>query len=133
MFTKIVRIVVAVKDVEEATKLYVDNFNLKISRFGPLPEQGVKNAHVTNADVDIELVEPLDPQQGPVAKFLNSRGEGIYMVGIEVDDLDATVQSLTEKGIRLVGTDPESRAKGGPIAIHPHSTKGVLIDLIQRG
>ena len=132
MFTRIRTVHIATKSVEETTKLYTDSFGLKVSKSGDRPELGIKNALLPIGNSNIELIEPLDPQQGPLAKFLQSRGEGIYMIGLEVEDIDSVVQSLSEKGVRLLNTDPESRAKGIPVFIHPQSTKGVLIELIQK-
>lgn len=132
MFTKIHNIVVAVKNVEEAAKVYTDNFGLQVSRSGTVPELGIKNALFPIGDATIELIEPLDPQQGPVTKFLQGRGEGVYMVELEVESIDAAIQALGEKGVRLLGADPESRAKGSRVFIHPQSAKGVLIQLVQK-
>jgi methylmalonyl-CoA epimerase len=93
---------------------------------------GIKNAILPIGDAVIELIEPLDQQQGPVAKFLQNRGEGVYMIALEVDDIDSAVQSLQDKGVRLLSADAESRAKGIPVFIHPQSTKGLLIELVQK-
>ena len=132
MFTKLRAVHIAVKNVAEATKLYTDSFGLQVSQSGTLPELGIKNALLSIGDTTIELIEPLDPQQGPVTKFLQSRGEGVYMIALEVESIDSAIQSLSEKGVRLLGTEPESRAKGIPVFIHPQSTRGVLIELVQR-
>ena len=132
MFTKIRAVHVAVDNIEEATKLYTDNFGLQVSQSGTLPALGIKNAILPIGDAIIELIEPLDPQQGAVAKFLQSRGGGVYMIALEVENLDSAIQSLQEKGVRLLSADPESRAKGIPVFIHPQSTKGVLVELVQK-
>ena len=63
MFNKIVRLIIAVNNVEEAAKLYEHNFCLQASEFRKVPEQSIKVCHLTNADVDIELVEPLNAQK----------------------------------------------------------------------
>ena len=132
MFTKIHNLVMAVKNAEEAAKLYTDNFGLEVSRTGTLPGQGLKVAFLAIGDATIEFIEPLNPQEGPVAKFLQSHGEGLYMVELEVESIDQAIQSLTEKGVRLLGADPESRAKDGLVFIHPRSAKGLLIALMQK-
>ena len=132
MFTKIHNVVIAVNNVEEAVKLYTDNFGLQVSQSGTRPDLGLKNAFLPVGDATIELIEPLDPQQGPIAKFLQNRGEGMYMLELEVEDIDSAIQSLKEKGVRLLGADPESRAKGSPTFIHPQAAKGVLIQLVPR-
>ena len=130
MFTKIHNVVVAVNNVKEATKLYTENFDLKVAKTSERPDLGIRNAFLSIGDATIELVEPFDPQQGPVTKFLQNRGEGLYMIELEVESIDSAVQSLEEKGVRLLGADPESRAKGSLVFIHPQSTKGVLIQLV---
>ena len=132
MFTKIRAVHIAVNNVEEAAKLYTDNFGLQVSTSGSNPAEGIRQAVLPVGDAVIELIEPLDPEQGPVAKFLQNRGEGVYMMAWEVENLDSTIQSLTEKGVRLLSADAESRAKGIPAFIHPQSTKGVLVELVQK-
>ncbi len=126
MFTKIHNIIVAVKNVEEATKEYTDNFGLQASRSGTNPERGIKNTLFPIGDAILELIEPLEPEQGPVAKFLQTRGEGVYMIELEVENLDASIQSLKERNVRLLGADPESRAKGAPVFIHPRQPRECL-------
>ena len=132
MFTKIHNVVIAVNNLEEAVKQYTDSFGLRVSKSGSLPHLGIKNAFLPVGDALLELIEPLDPEQGPVAKALKARGEGLYMIELEVESVDAAVQALQEKGVRLLGADPESRAKGVAVFIHPQSTKGVLVQLVQK-
>ena len=132
MFTKIHHVAVAVKNIEEATKIYTDIFGIQVSSSGARPHLGIRNAMLPIGDGFIELIEPLDPQQGPVAKFLQSRGEGVYLVSLEVENIDSAIKLLREKGMRLLGAEPESRAKGAMVFIHPSSTKGVLVQLSQR-
>ena len=132
MFTKIHNVVIAVNNVQEAAKLYADNFGVQVSKSGDRPELGIRNAFIPIGDITIEFIEPYDPQQGPVTKFLQTRGEGLYMIELEVESMDSAIQSLSEKGVRLIGADPESQAKGGPVWIHPQSAKGVLIELVPK-
>ncbi len=130
MYTRIHNIVIAVKNIEEAIKLYTEGLGFQVSGSGVSP-WGHMNAFFPIGDATIELVAPLDPQQGPVAKFLQNRSEGVYMLTLGVESLDSAIQALIEKGIRLLGADPESRAKGSQVFIHPQSTKGVLIELVE--
>jgi len=132
MFTKIHNVVIAVNNLEEAVKQYTDSLGLKVSKSGPLPHLGIKNAFFPIGDAVLELIEPLDHEKGPVANALKSRGEGLYMIELEVKDVDGAVQELTKKGVRLLNADPASRAKGAAVFIHPQSTKGVLIQLVKK-
>jgi len=132
MFTKIRTVHIAVNSVEEAARAYSDSFGLEASRSGAIPELGIKNAILPVGDAVIELIEPLNPEEGPVARFLRNRGEGIYMMALEVENLGSAIKSFEAKGVRLVAADPESRARGGPVFIHPGSTHGVLIELVEK-
>ena len=132
MFSRITNVVIAVKNLEEATKQYTDNFDMPVSHSGTVPQLGINNAYFDLGEATLELMEPLNPQEGPIARFLEQRGEGIYMIDLEVETIDSAVQSLSTKGVRLIGGDAESRAKGGRVFIHPQATRGVLVGLHEK-
>ncbi len=132
MFTRIRAIHIAVNNVEETAKEYADKFGLVTSRSDTLPEMGIKNAILPIGDAIFELIEPLSPGEGVLAKFLERRGEGVYMMALEVENLSEAVESLRARGVRMNSDDPESIAKGGPVFVHPKSTHGVLIELIEK-
>lgn len=132
MFTKIRAIHLAVNSVEAAAKDYADNFGIEAYSTESLPDMGIKNALLRVGDAVIELIEPLVPGEGPVAKFLEKRGEGVYMTAMEVEDVDAAVKDLQAKGIRLINADPESRAKGAAPFIHPKEARGLMIELVEK-
>ena len=131
MFSKIRAIHLAVNDVDGAKKVYADNFGIEASGAETLPELGIKNALLPVGDAVIELIEPLDHEEGPLAKFLKKRGEGVYMVALEVENMDSAIKDLKEKGVRLLNDDSESRAGGVPVFIHPKSASGLLIELVE--
>ena len=132
MFTRIRAIHIAVNNVEEAAREYADKFGLVTSRSDILPEMGIKNAILPIGDAIFELIEPLNPGEGPLASFLERRGEGVYMMALEVENLSETIESLRTRGVRMNSDDPESIARGGPVFVHPKSTHGVLIELIEK-
>ena len=135
MFTKIQCIFIAVKDVEEAAKTYKDNFGVEATVISPLPHLGVKRALIRVGDAAIEFIEPLNPQEGPVAKFLQTRGEGVYHVNIEVENVESAVNFLQERGVQILGAgikgminqDPVNNPD--PVMIHPKAGKGLMIGL----
>ena len=132
MFSKIRAIHLAVNDVDSAKKQYADNFGVEATGSDTLPELGIKNALLPVGDAVIELIEPLNPEEGPVAKFLKNRGEGVYMVALEVENIDSAVKELKEKGVRLLNDDAESRAAGTPVFIHPKAGNGLMIELVEK-
>jgi methylmalonyl-CoA epimerase len=81
--------------------------------------------------VNLELVEPLDPQSG-VAKFLEQRGEGLHHICFDVDDVNQELNSLAEKGVKLIDKEARRGAEGMVAFLHPKSTRGVLTELVQR-
>ncbi len=130
MFSKIRAIHLAVNSVEEAVKDYADNFGLEAYKTDTLPELGIKNALLQVGDAIIEFIEPLEPGQGPVARFLEKRGEGVYMTAMEVENLESAVKDLKARGVPLINDNPESREKGLPVFIHPKASRGLLIELV---
>jgi methylmalonyl-CoA epimerase len=82
-------------------------------------------------DSRIELLEPLGPTT-PVGKFIESRGEGIHHVAVEVDDVQRQLDDLAGKVVVLIDKAPRAGAHGKTIAfVHPKSTRGVLLELCQ--
>jgi methylmalonyl-CoA epimerase len=70
----------------------------------------------------------------PVAKFLENKGEGFHHLALEVEDIDAAVEELKSAGIRLIDEKPREGAHGSRVAfLHPKSTFGVLVELVQYG
>lgn len=132
MFSRIRAVHVAVKSVDEAVKEFSDKFDLTPSRSGEMPELGIRNALLPLGEAFIEFIEPLDPEKGPLAQFLKNRGEGVYMMAWEVEDLEKTIQTLQKKGIRLINAEAEARAKGANVFIHPKSARGMMIELLEK-
>lgn len=131
LIKKISHIGVAVKNLEEAKKLYEEVFGLKIEGEEVSEEQKVKIAFVPIGDTRIELLEATEPQS-PIAKFIESRGEGVHHIAFETDNIETELQKFKEKGLRLIDEKPRSGAHGTKIAfIHPKSTLGVLFELCE--
>ena len=79
----------------------------------------------------IELLEATSPDSA-VARFISKCGQGIHHLTLSVDDLAATLAELEQKGIRLVDREPRTGAAQERIAfLHPSSTAGVLIELVE--
>jgi len=134
MFNRIRAVHIAVNSIAQATKDYEERFGFKVSQTSERPQDGVRNAFLPfgNGDSIVEFIEPMVPGQGGVAKFLEKRGEGVYMMAWEVESIDAAVKELKAKGVTLLNTEPEARAKGANVFIHPKFSHGVLIELIEK-
>ena len=122
---------VAVRSIDEALRFFSDLLGLEVESTIVVEEQGMRAAWLKLGDVKIELMEPLG-SEGPVARFLAKRGEGVHHLALDVSDIKAISERLREAGIRLVYDEPR-RAHDGSLYnfIHPKSAHGVLIELRQ--
>lgn len=132
MISKIDHIGVAVSNIDEAKKLYEEVFGLEVSGIEVVEEQKVKVAFIPTGNSKIELLESTDPE-GPVAKYLAKRGEGIQHMALRVTNITKALEEVKSKGIRVIDEQPRYGAGGAKIAfLHPKDTNGVLIELCER-
>ena len=129
---KIDHLGIAVKSIEEAKKLFHDILGLEFEGTETVQEQKVTTAFFPVGESEVELLESTDPD-GPIARYLEKRGEGIQHIAFRVDNLEEALARLKDKGIRLIDEKPRRGAGGAKIAfLHPKSTHGVLIELSER-
>jgi methylmalonyl-CoA/ethylmalonyl-CoA epimerase len=129
---KIDHIGVAVKDLDKALSLYRDVLGMEIGGMDEVPAQKVRLAFVPVGDTRLELLEPTQ-EDSNIAKFIASRGEGVHHIALEVDDIQAALARLKEKGVRLINPEPVPGAHNTRIAfLHPKETNGVLLELVQQ-
>ena len=122
---------IVVKNLEDSLKFYEATFGLRAEKVETIPEQGVKAALLPVGGAEIELIEPIDPNTG-VAKFLESRGEGVHHLCLEVEDIDRGLAEMEKKGIQLIDKKGRRGLAGKVGFLHPRSTRGVLIELAQK-
>ncbi len=116
-------IAIRVKDFDEGVRTWRDNLGMELERTAESDALGIKQAFFPMANGGfIEIVAPTN-DEAAVGRAIESRGEGLHALAMEVDDLDATVKDLEGKGVKLIGV-------GGPqVFIHPKSANGILIQL----
>ncbi len=132
MLTRIEHIGIVVRNVEEALKFYEEALGLECTHVEEVAEQAVRIACLPVGQSEIELVQPTTEDSG-VARFLEKRGEGVHHLCFEVDDIEATLADLRDRGLRLIDEKPRLGRQGQKCAfIHPRSTHGVLIELYER-
>jgi len=123
---------IAVNGIETAGKFYTDILGLKIAEVENVADQKVNVAFIPITDSEVELLESTDPD-GPVAKYIQARGEGVQHVAFRVENIEEALAELKEKGVRLIDQEPRNGAGGARIAfIHPKETNGVLVELCER-
>ncbi len=129
---KVDHIGVAVKSIEETKKLYHDLLGLEHAGSETVAEQKVTTAFFPVGDTELELLEST-AEDGPIAKYLEKRGEGVQHVAFRVADIEEALAELKAKGIKLIDETPRRGAGGAKIAfLHPKATYGVLVELCER-
>jgi methylmalonyl-CoA epimerase len=132
MLLKVDHIGIAVDNIDETLYFYRDQLGLTLGGIEEVPEQKVKVAFMQLGESRLELLESTDPD-GPVAKFIEKRGQGIQHIAIGVDNIEKTLETLKAKGAMLIDEKPRIGAGGAKIAfVHPKSTRGVLLEICQR-
>lgn len=120
---------IAVSTLESAIEFY-ESIGLNVEHRETVAAEKVHVAILPAADSRIELLEPA-ASDSPISKFLEKRGPGLHHLALRVPDLDAAIARLRESGARLLN-EPRAGAGGHRyVFIHPASTGGVLLELIQ--
>jgi methylmalonyl-CoA epimerase len=131
MIKKIDHIAIAVSDLDGSARHFGEVLGLEAAGREVVKEQKVETASFRIGESNIELVSPTEPDS-PVGKFISAKGEGIHHIAVEVEDIEAALKSLKEKGVRLIDEEPRVGAGGHLIAfLHPKSNRGVLVELVQ--
>jgi methylmalonyl-CoA/ethylmalonyl-CoA epimerase len=123
---------IAVEKIDESLPFWEGILGLPLNGTEEVQEQKVRTAFLPLGESEIELLESLDPE-GPIGKFIAAKGQGIQHIAFRVDDIEAALAELKEKGVRLIDQTPRYGAGGAKIAfLHPKATGGVLIELCER-
>ena len=129
--THIEHIGIAVNSIEQAIPYYENILGLKCYAVEEVKDQKVKTAFFKIGQTKLELLESTDPE-GPIGKFLASRGEGIHHIAFAVKDIEECLKHAADQGIRLIDQQPRKGAEGLDIAfLHPKSTFGVLTEFCE--
>lgn len=124
MLGDVIELSVVVKDLEASIKHYESLFDLKLYDRRDFKEYGFKSAILPLGKGHIELMMPTEPASAS-ARFLKARGEGVYLVGFDCEDIPASVSKLRERGARVVQRSPEYPAAW----VHPRDAHGVFVEL----
>ena len=123
---------IAVNNLDETIKFYEDVLNIKCEGTEVVEEQKVRVAFFPVGDTELEFLESTH-EDGPIAKFIEKNGEGIQHLALRVDNIEAALEELKAKGVRLIDEKPRYGAGGASIAfIHPKATGGILLELSER-
>ena len=136
MITKLDHVGIVVKDINKTLSLFSTAFGLRAWRRGvvEIPELGIKMALLPiGRDQSIEIIQPTDPQTA-FGRHLQTRGEGLYHISLFVDDIDAEVSSLRERGVLVEEASRIPPSFPIPLRnawVDPQSAAGAIIELVE--
>ncbi len=127
---KIDHICFAVKDLEKTKNIYKEDFGLIPAFEYTAESEKIKVARYCIGEVAVEFMESTSPD-GDVAKFIDSRGEGVFLISYKVDNLDDALAELRGKGKELIDNKPrELFGNRYAFVHHPSKLHGVLTELL---
>jgi methylmalonyl-CoA/ethylmalonyl-CoA epimerase len=135
LFTAIDHVGIAVTDLDEAIRLYEEQYGMRCVHVEVNEEQGVREAMMAVGDSGsyIQLLAPLS-EDTTIGRFLAKNGPGIQQMAYRVADLDAASEQLRAGGQRLLYDEPRGGTAGSRVNfIHPKSAGGVLVELVEPG
>jgi len=131
--TKLDHIAMVVADLDKAVALYRDGFGLELDRIEDLPARGVRVAFLSLGDTHVELVQSLR-DDSEIAAWAVRHGEGMHHVALAVSDIEAALAGAEAAGASRVKGSEGTGAGGSRVAfLHPRSTAGVLLELVEHG
>ena len=134
-FTHIDHVGIAVPDLDAAIALYEKAYGMRCVHVEVNEEQGVREAmmEVGSSGSYVQLLSPLSPDT-TIGKFLDKNGPGIQQMAYRVDSIDEVCDHLREQGLRLLYDEPKKGTAGSRVNfIHPKSSGGVLVELVEPG
>jgi methylmalonyl-CoA/ethylmalonyl-CoA epimerase len=131
MFTAVDHIGFAVRDIEAAIAFYSRTFGVSDWEHIAMPERHMRAAVTRVGDTLLELIAPTS-DQASFAKFLEERGPGMHHVGYRVDNIADALALVKQSGVQLIDEMARPGMHNTLVAfLHPKSTQGVLIELVQ--
>ena len=129
---KIDHIGIATRGIDETARFWREALDLEITETEEVTAQKVRVAMLAIGESRIELLEATS-DDSPISKFLEKRGPGIHHIAVRVDDIRGTLAKIKQYGARLIDEEPRVGARGCLVAfVHPSSTGGVLVELVQQ-
>jgi methylmalonyl-CoA epimerase len=129
--TEIDHVAIAVRDLDAAIDWYAQTFGATVVHREIVERDGVEEALLAVADSYVQLLTPTRPDS-TVAKYLDTKGEGIHHVGYRVVDCEAALSQAVDAGARAIDEKPRPGSRGTTVAfLHPKTAFGTLIELVE--
>ena len=131
MIEKIEHIGIAVKNLDEANKIYEQLLGTRPYKMETVDSEGVNTSFFKTGESKVELLQATKDESA-IAKFIAKKGEGIHHIAFAVKDIHKEIKRLKEDGYTIINESPKKGADNKLVCfVHPKNTKGVLIELCQ--
>jgi len=132
MILKVDHVGIAVKNLDDRLGFWREALGMRLAGTEAVATEGVRVAFLPAGESRVELLEATRPDS-PVAKFLDTRGEGIHHITFQVEAIQPVLDRLKALGISLLDDSPRAGAGGTKVAfLHPRAAGGVLVELVER-
>jgi methylmalonyl-CoA/ethylmalonyl-CoA epimerase len=128
LIKKINHVGIAVKNLDRAVEFFQETYGAKLVGRKKFDDQKMESALISIAEAQFELLASLEPQS-LIDKFIESRGEGVHHVSLEVDQFDQVIEEIKAKGLRVISEADTEDFKAA--FIHPQSNLGMLTEIVQ--
>jgi methylmalonyl-CoA epimerase len=119
---------IAVDDAAAVASLYQDLLGVLPYKTETVASQHVRTHFLNAGSAKLELLEATG-DTGPIATYVEKRGEGLHHLAFQVDDIDETFARIESTNYRILGDEPTPGADGKRIFfLHPKDTHGVLVE-----
>lgn len=124
---------IAVKDLKKAREIYEKALGIKPQSHYVMEEaEYIKGARYRIGDVVVELMESTS-SDGEVAKFIEKRGEGIFLISYLVPDVKEALADLKRQGLKLIDEKPrEHEGARYAFTLYPKEFCGVLTEIVDQ-
>ncbi|MGH8918687.1 MAG: methylmalonyl-CoA epimerase [Actinomycetes bacterium] len=124
-------VAIAVRDLDAAIAWYEESFGATVAHREVVETDGVEEALLAVADSYVQLLTPTR-DDSTVARYLETKGEGLHHIGYRVDDCGAALEAVQAGGARAIDQVPRPGSRGTTVAfLHPKTSFGTLIELVQ--
>jgi methylmalonyl-CoA/ethylmalonyl-CoA epimerase len=124
-------VAIAVKDLDATRRVLEETLGLTMEYQEEIPKNGSRLAMFPIGETSIELVQ--STREGTrTQQWIAEKGEGLYHICLEVEDIEAALAELKAKGVALLDGTPRTGHGGHHIAfLDPRATANVLVELVE--
>jgi methylmalonyl-CoA/ethylmalonyl-CoA epimerase len=128
MIKKINHIGIAVKDLDKAVEFFEKSYGAKLLDRKIYADLKLESAFMAMGEAMYELSAALEPTC-LLNKYIETRGEGIHHVSLQVDAFELTIKKFKERGLKVIEEADTDDFKAA--FLHPQGNLGMLTEIIE--